>query len=48
MSKALFFTHAGKLNLEDETLLPGDQIRETVARLVELIRHAAEGSFVPD
>ena len=47
-AKHYYFAHGGKLNPEDGTLLPGDQLRETAARLVELIRHTAEGSFVPD
>ena len=47
-AKHYYFAYGGKLNPEDGSLLPGDQIRETTAHLVELIRLAAEGSFVPD
>ena len=43
-----FYAHGGTLNPEDGTLVPGDQIREIAARLVELIRATAEGTSVPD
>ena len=33
-AKYYYFAHGGKLNPEDGTLLPGDQLRETAARLV--------------
>ena len=47
-AKHYYFAHGGKLNLEDGTLVPGNQIRETAARLVEFIRIAVEGTFAPD
>lgn len=47
-AKHYYFAHGGKLNPDDGTLVPGDQIRETAARLVELIKATAEGTFVPD
>ena len=47
-AKYYYCTHGGKLNPRDGTLVLGDQLREIAARLVEFIRLAAEGTFVPD
>jgi predicted small metal-binding protein len=47
-ARSIYYAPSGTLNPEDGTLVQGDQKREIVARLVELIRMAAKGTFVPD
>jgi hypothetical protein len=47
-ARTYYYARGGRINPEDGTLVPGDQIREIVARLVELICVTAEGTFVPD
>jgi hypothetical protein len=47
-ARTYYYPHGGMINLEDGTLVPGDQIREIAVRLVELIRMTAEGTFVLD
>jgi hypothetical protein len=47
-SKPYYYVHGGTINPEDGTLVPGHQIREIAAKLIELIRMTAEGTFVPD
>jgi hypothetical protein len=47
-ARTYYFAHGGTINPEDGTLVPSDQIREIVARLIELIRMTAEKTFVHD
>jgi hypothetical protein len=47
-ARTYYYAHGGTINPEDGTLVPGDQIREIAARLVELICMTIEGTFVPD
>jgi hypothetical protein len=47
-ARTYYYAHGGTINSEDGTLVSGDQIREIVTRLVELICMIAEGTFVPD
>jgi hypothetical protein len=42
-----YYAHGGTINPEDGTLVPGDQIREMAASLVDLIYMTAEATFVP-
>jgi hypothetical protein len=46
-ARTCYYAHGGRINPEDGTLVPDNQIREIAARLVELIHMTAEGTFVP-
>jgi len=47
-AKFFFYAHGGTLNMEDDSFVTSDAIREAANKLDDALKAVSEGSFKPD